>query len=129
MSDAPQDPYAPQQPVYAQAPGYAQPAPGYGPPPATEKNWMGITSLVLSLVGLFTWFTAIPGVIFGHLSLSAARRGEADNRGLGLAGLIVGYVVIALGILGMIALLALVGWAVDTCGGSNPADICTTTPA
>ncbi|WNM23563.1 DUF4190 domain-containing protein [Demequina capsici] len=115
----PQPPY-PQQP-YAQP--YA-PAP-YGPQSGTEKNWMGITSLVLSLVGLFTGITAIAGIVFGHLSLSAVKRGEANNRGLGLTGLIIGYVVAVLGILATIAFLVFIGWIGTQCGGDNPASWCT----
>ncbi|WP_062310350.1 DUF4190 domain-containing protein [Demequina rhizosphaerae] len=146
MSNAPQDPYGPtpdqgapqqpqpQQPQYAQQPpAYAQPAApapqppygGYAPASSREKNWMGLTSLILSLVGLFTWFTAIAGIVFGHLSLSAAKRGEADNRGTGLAGLIIGYVVTVLGIVAMIVFFVVIGWVVSECGGDNPADWCT----
>ncbi|WP_062299523.1 DUF4190 domain-containing protein [Demequina maris] len=145
MTNAPQDPYGPtpdqggvqpQQPMYAQQPpAYAQqPAPqaqppdgGYAPASSREKNWMGTTSLILSLVGLFTWFTAIAGIVFGHLSLSAAKRGEADNRGTGLAGLIIGYVITILGIVAMIVLFVAIGWIASECGGDNPADWCTET--
>ena len=110
----------------------AQPYYASGPPPrdpATAQNWQGTTALVLGLVGIFTWVTAIPAVVFGHLSLAAARRGEADNRGTGLAGLITGYVVLILGLLVGIAIgAALVlgaGFVVDACGGDSPAQWCT----
>jgi hypothetical protein len=53
---------------------------------------------VCSLAGLFTGVSAIVGVVFGHLGRAAAKRGEADNGNLGLAGLIVGYVIIGLGL-------------------------------
>jgi hypothetical protein len=58
---------------------------------------MGITSLVLgaSLIG-----AGLLGAIFGHLGLAANRRGEADNRGIALAGVIVNYSVILLGLIG-----------------------------
>lgn len=114
----PQQPYA--QPYPAQP--YAAPA---GPIAGREKNWMGTTSLVLSLLGLVTGITAIAGIVFGHLSLSAAKRGEADNRGQGLAGLIIGYVLLVLGILATIAFFVFIGWIANECGGSNPADWCT----
>lgn len=134
MTTSPQDPQPqPQpQPQYAEAPPprYAPP-PSYRNDPATEKNWMGTTSLILSLVGLFTWFTAIPGIVFGHLSLSAARRGEADNRGMGLAGLVIGYVVAVLGLVFwvfvVIAMIAGIGFVISECGGDNPAEWCTST--
>ncbi|MDN4475857.1 DUF4190 domain-containing protein [Demequina sp. SYSU T00192] len=141
MTYPPQDPYGPapdqggfqpqQPPAYAQQPGVPGQPPygGQAPASSTEKNWMGITSLILSLVGLFTWVTAIAGIVLGHLSLSAARRGEADNRGTGLAGLIIGYVVTVLGVIAMIVFFVLIGWVVSECGGSNPADWCTDTNA
>ncbi|SEJ52852.1 DUF4190 domain-containing protein [Demequina mangrovi] len=121
---------APPQQGYAQ-PGYAQPgygaAPAYGPGSGTQKNWMGVTALILSLAGLFTGITAIGGIVFGHLSLAAAKRGEADNRGLGLAGLIIGYILVVLGIFALIAIFAFAGWFLNECGGDNPAEWCNVT--
>jgi len=104
-------------PQYAPAPqqGVAYPPPppaGYSQTPAygasnTAKDWMGITSLILSLLTPLLVVTAIPGVIFGHLGLGAAKRGEASNRGIALAGTIVGWVMIGLGVLfiGFVALV------------------------
>ncbi|WP_297081474.1 DUF4190 domain-containing protein [uncultured Demequina sp.] len=126
----PHDPQPGFQQQYAQ-PGLGQPAypPQYAYPgtyrAGTQKNWMGIISLVLSLVGLLTWFTAIPGIVFGHLGLAAAKRGEANNRGLSLGGLITGYVVLVLGILATIAIFAFFAWGASQCGGDIPADWCT----
>jgi len=101
------DPYNPKQPgdPYGQQPGqpYGQPmygqqpmyGPGYGyQPPKPQTN--AILALVLSCVGLATCgVTAIVGVIFGHIAMGKIRRGEEDGRGMALAGVIVGYVVIA----------------------------------
>ncbi|WP_062381275.1 DUF4190 domain-containing protein [Demequina pelophila] len=146
MTTAPENEPAPQgaapppqagpPPQYAAPQHHAyQPYPQQVPPPVpprdprTEKNWMGTLSLVLSLLGLFTWFTAIAGIVLGHLSQSAAKRGEADNQGMGLAGLIVGYVIVGIGMLLLVAVVALTlgfaGWAIGECAGSNPADWCT----
>lgn len=61
----------------------------YGP----RTNPLAITSLVLSLVGLVTWITAIPGVITGHIALRQLRRTGEGGRGMALAGVIVGYVL------------------------------------
>ncbi|WP_159450219.1 DUF4190 domain-containing protein [Demequina sp. NBRC 110056] len=130
------EPAAPQyaQPGYAQ-PQYAQqyaPAPT-GPQPGTEKNWMGITSLVLSLAGLFTGISVVGGIIFGHLGLSAAKRGEADNRGISLAGVITGYVLLGMFIVGAIIAViffsAVVGGLISECAGDSPAEWCTDTAA
>lgn len=85
--------------------GYAQvPPPYYGAAVSTEKDWMGVTALVLSLATLLTGFTWIGGIIFGHLGLAAAKRGEASNRGMALAGTVIGWVF------GGLAILAIVGF-------------------
>ncbi|GAA3630237.1 uncharacterized protein DUF4190 [Lentzea atacamensis] len=101
------DPYNPKQPgdPYGQQPGQPygqpmhgqQPMYGYGyPPPPPKQQTNAILALVLSCVGFVTCgVTAIVGVIFGHIAMGKIRRGEEDGRGLALAGLIVGYVVIA----------------------------------
>ena len=89
--------------------GYAQvPPPYYGAAVSTEKDWMGITALVLSLATLLTGFTWIGGIIFGHLGLAAARRGEASNRGMALAGTIIGWVFGGLTILAIVGLVLFV---------------------
>lgn len=97
----PGDPYGQQQP-YGQQP-YGQPGPygqqpmyGYGyPPPAPKPQTNAILALVLSCVGLATCgVTAIVGVIFGHIAMGRIKRGEEDGRGMALAGVIIGYVVI-----------------------------------
>lgn len=87
--------------AYAPPPGGPYVAP-YGPSygqATTAKNWMGIASLVLSLATVVFGFTCIGGIILGHLGLAAAKRGEANNRGLALAGVIVGWVLLGLGVL------------------------------
>lgn len=104
----------------ATAVAYPPPPPGYGygyPPmyaPGSEaKNWMGITSLVLSLATLAVGFTCIGGIIFGHMGLAAAKRGEANNRGIALAGVIIGWVFFGLGLL-FVALMVVVIATEDT---------------
>lgn len=109
---APQNPYAaPQNPYTAPAsvaPAY-QPVPTVPPPAhvtpystagaayayAPRTNPLAIVSLVLSLVGILTWITAIGGVITGHISLAQIKRTGEGGRGMALAGVIVGYVMVA----------------------------------
>ncbi|GEM_PF-3707913 len=55
------------------------------------KTWMNITAFVLSLLGI-----GLGAVVFGHLGVAAANRGEADSRGLGIAALVLGYLNLAL---------------------------------
>lgn len=93
----PGDPYGQQQP-YGQPGQYGQqPMYGYGyPPPAPKSQTNAILALVLSLVGFATCgVTAIVGVIFGHIAMGRIKRGEEEGHGMALAGVIIGYVVIA----------------------------------
>ncbi len=94
---------------------YATPSTSSVPPPpppssdwsgSSAKNWMGVTSLVMgcTLVG-----AGLLGLIFGHLGLSAAKRGEANNRSVALAGVIVNYAVIAVGVIAVLVVSAIVG--------------------
>lgn len=87
----PGQPYG-QQPVYGQQPMY-----GYGyQPPVPKSQTNAILALVLSCVGFVTCgVTAIVGVIFGHIAMGKIKRGEEEGHGMAVAGLIVGYVVIA----------------------------------
>ncbi|MFG2992157.1 DUF4190 domain-containing protein [Streptomyces sp. NPDC048257] len=93
----------PGYPGYAGYPGY----PGQGPYPpygAPRSNGFGVTALVLGIlavVGCITSFVAIglgiAAVVFGALGRGKASRGEADNGGMALAGIILGAIGIALG--------------------------------
>jgi hypothetical protein len=60
-------------------------------------------------VGAF--FFPIVGVVLGHISLSQMKKGQipADNRGLALAGMILGYIFIGIGfIASIIVIIALI---------------------
>ncbi|MFD9096058.1 DUF4190 domain-containing protein [Streptomyces collinus] len=98
-------------------PGYggpgipAYPAAGYGWPGMQPQpnNGMGTAALVLgilSVVGFCAWplaiVMAILAVVLGALGRAKARRGEADNPGVALAGIICGAASIVL-MLGLLA--------------------------
>lgn len=127
---APQDPFStpPQGSQPAGTPGYGAPGqppgqPGYGAPPpsggygapppgsgAAPRNGLGIAALVLGLLALFSSWTVVGGILFGLLAIvlgiigrGRAKRGEANNGGLALAGIILG----ALGLLISIGIIAL----------------------
>jgi hypothetical protein len=70
---------------------------------------LAIASLVLSLSALLLGpLGFIPGIICGHLALSSIKQDPAlKGRGIALAGLIVGYVYIALLVLAAIGLVVL----------------------
>ncbi|MGW4380793.1 hypothetical protein [Kitasatospora sp. NPDC004531] len=74
--------------------------PQYTPPAPEPRNGLGVTALVLGIVavllslplGLFwvTWLPALLAVLFGCIGLSLARRNLATNRGIALAGTVLG---------------------------------------
>ena len=72
------DPYAPAQ-YYA---------------PARPTNVLAIISLVASCVG----FT-VPGIIMGHIALSQIKKTGESGHGLALAGVIVGYCLLAIALI------------------------------
>jgi Domain of unknown function (DUF4190) len=103
---------APQYPgatPYGSAPSYQQPAAaGYGY--TYPKNSLGVWSLVLGIVSFVLscgLFTGIPAVIVGNKAKQAVARGEANNGGMATAGIILGWVAIALSIIGAILLAVL----------------------
>ncbi|MCB2411392.1 DUF4190 domain-containing protein [Demequina sp. TTPB684] len=65
----------------------------------TDSNWLGITSLVLSLATFVTGVSWIAGIVLGHMGLAAVKRGEASNRSFALAGVVIGWVFAALTLL------------------------------
>lgn len=73
-------------------------------PVAPRTSAFAVWSLVLGIVGLCPYAFGIPcilAVIFGHISLGEIKRsnGQVTGYGMGLAGLILGYVAIGLGII------------------------------
>ncbi|MFI9625781.1 DUF4190 domain-containing protein [Streptomyces sp. NPDC052042] len=92
--------------------GYPQ-APWGGPPPV---NGMGTAAMVLGILSLCLFcLYGVPSIVLGVLALifgilgrKRARRGEADNGGQALAGIITGSVGIALGT----AVIAFFVWVV-----------------
>ena len=111
--------YGQPAPAYGQpAPAYGQPAPGYGQPAGPKTNTLAIISLVASIAGIvILWgIGSIAGVICGHISLSQIKKTGEQGRGMAVAGLIVGYIGIALAIIGTIIAIALSAWFVANYG-------------
>ena len=87
------------------------------PPPAVTQTVprtpaVAIWSLILAVVS-FTcgWlFTAIPAVICGHIARSKIRKsgGALGGRGIATAGLILGYIALAVGIMGVPLLVSMI---------------------
>ncbi|MET0672845.1 MAG: DUF4190 domain-containing protein [Microbacterium pygmaeum] len=105
---SPQQPYgAPQQP-YGAAPAY------YGAYAGPKTNVLAVVSMVASIVG-FIWILpfigSLAGVIMGHISLRQLATSGEKGRGMALAGLIVGYVGLALFVVGAIVFFSFVAYA------------------
>ncbi|MGH3913545.1 MAG: DUF4190 domain-containing protein [Pseudonocardiaceae bacterium] len=90
--------YQPQQP--SPAPGWDH----YRPP----TNTMAILALVLAFA---FWPLAI---VFGHIARRQIARTGESGRGLATAGLVIGYVVLGLTVLLVIAVVILVGATAPT---------------
>jgi Domain of unknown function (DUF4190) len=88
------------------------PPPPSAPSPAPPTAPTAIWSLVLAVVSfLGGWlFTAIPAVICGHVARSKIRKsgGALRGKGIATAGLIVGYIALALGVMGIPLLVSMI---------------------
>lgn len=99
-----QNPYQPDQP--SQNPFPQQQSPMHNSP---QTDGFAIASMVLGIIAvLCCYFGAIPGliaVIFGHLSLSKIKKSPLPigGKGMAIAGLVTGYVGIAVTIFAVIA--------------------------
>jgi hypothetical protein len=66
----------------------------YGPPP---QNGAGTAALILGILSLTVcMLTSIPAIICGIIGMGRAKRGEADNHGMALGGLICGVISLVL---------------------------------
>jgi Domain of unknown function (DUF4190) len=80
------------------------------PPPRTTPA--AIWSLVLAILSFFCgWlFTAIPAVICGHIARSKIRKsgGALGGKGIATAGLILGYIALVIGVMGIPLLVSMI---------------------
>jgi len=79
--------------------GYQAPAP-MGP-----RNGLGIAALILAIVGLLLCWSVVGGVIvgifaalMGFIARGRVKRGEADNGGVVIAGIVLGFLSILAGL-------------------------------
>ena len=130
----PQPPQYPQYPQYPppQAPGggypggYPPPPPqpysGYSPPPVGPKNGVGIAALVVAIIALISVVggvvLGIVAVILGFLGWQRAKRGEATNGGIAIAGIVLGI----LSIIEALVVIALSVWVFNEVGGTDYMD-------
>ena len=134
MTEPPQPPQDPQYPQYpppqgtggAYPGGYPPPPPqpysGYAPPPVGPKNGLGIASLVVAIIALISVVggvvLGIVAVILGFLGWQRAKRGEATNGGIAIAGIVLGI----LSIIEALVVIALSVWVFNEVGGTDYVD-------
>jgi hypothetical protein len=88
-----------------------QDSPGSPPHPpavaARPTNTLAIVSLVLGVASYFALpvIGAIAAVVTGHLARGQIRRTGEDGAGLALAGLVLGYIHLALAAIGIVILV------------------------
>jgi hypothetical protein len=108
-------------PLGADAARFPPPPPG-GPSPAPvqpvyvavpRNNGLAIASMVLGIVWMY-WIGSILAIIFGHVALSQIKKsgGAQRGRGMAIAGVVLGYVGIAL-LVAFIVVAATVDFDVD----------------
>ena len=117
-----QQPPAGPPPGYAQQPpppGYGQqPPPGYGgwgPPPQRRTNGLAIASLVCGIVGCLYGIPAIVAIVLGFVARNQIKQSHQEGSGMALAGIILGFAWLALGVLFLA--LGLSGVFDDSCTG------------
>jgi hypothetical protein len=74
----------------------------------TKLNTLAVVSIAASA----TAFAAVMGVVTGHVALSQIKRSGEKGKGLAVTGVILGYAVIALWILGSLGAVALGIWSI-----------------
>ncbi len=88
---------------------------GYGYPRPRDTNGFAIASLVCSLVGIFLLVLGPAlGIVFGTVALRQIPRLGQSGRGLAIAGVTIGAIVLLLDVIGLIA----IGTS-GSSGGSN----------
>jgi hypothetical protein len=111
---AQQSPYG--TPPYGQPSAYDPYGPSTRNPYGPQKtNTLSILSIVFAFGGIIVWpliiLTSPAGAIMGHLALGRMKQTGEQGRGLALAGIIGGWALTALYILGVVAFVLFLAFA------------------
>jgi hypothetical protein len=68
--------------------------------PANRTNPLSVASFFLS------FFICLLGIVMGHIALKQIKRTGEGGRGLAIAGLVIGYTILVLGLIVLISLVA-----------------------
>ncbi|WP_353826768.1 DUF4190 domain-containing protein [Agromyces sp. SYSU T0242] len=104
---APPAPPAQPAPASQPAPAYGG-APSYATPPEQKTNILAIVSLVSA------FFISLVAIITGHIALSQIKKTGEQGRGLAIAGLVIGYIGLVVGLIVGIVWIAVLGAAFST---------------
>jgi len=98
--------YPPPPQPYSYPPPPPVPYSGFTPPPTGPKNGLGVAALVIAIVALVSVWSVFGGVILGLVAVvigfaarGRVKRGEAINGGVAIAGIVLGFLAIVVGLL------------------------------
>lgn len=81
--------------------------------PPRQTSALAITSLVTGILGwtFLPLLGSLAAIITGHMARAEIRRsnGQLDGDGMAIAGLVLGWVVLAIGVLALVAVLLFFG--------------------
>lgn len=109
----------PHSPAAGYPPGY----PGYYPP-QRRTNGLAIAALVVSCASLVTCpLLGGVGAVLGHVARRQVRESGEEGDGLALAGIIIGWILVALSLLMITGYVVFIVWMVNNGGMSDPGPI------
>lgn len=87
---------------------FGQPRYAYPVQPQQPTSGMAVASMVLGIVGVTVgWFLlgipAFLAIIFGHIALTEIKKGAKSGKGMAVAGLVLGYIVGSIVVIGILA--------------------------
>jgi hypothetical protein len=97
-------------------------APAPAPPAPVQHDGLAIASLICA------FFIPLLGIVFGHVSRHLAKKEHRPKSGIALAGLIIGYIFMAVGIIVAIAVGAAVSTSTTAVSAQSTAPAQTSAP-
>lgn len=89
--------------------------PGYSPATATPRNGLGIASLVVAILAVVSSLSVAGGIVLGIVAVilgfagrGRVKKGEANNGGVALAGIILGFLGIVAGLVSIVIWMQLI---------------------
>lgn len=92
------------EPTTPQNDNQVTPQAGAAQPPAQGTNGLAIASLITGLLGL-----NVLAIIFGFIALSQIKKNGQGGRGMAIAGIIIGFATLIIGIIIMVWVFVFLG--------------------